>query len=524
MCFAVFFIFTHCVCAHAALRLLRAPSLTLQAVELVDERVRDCASFDFAAECRAWLSTDSFKHCYTRLVAEAADNPDIVARLGLSSVHELYQYSRSTGTYDLFTVVQTRRAVLLDLLPSPDAEARKREIELTDLELRVFEVIADAHVVLLYAVEEQANDETTDCRYELQFRDLHDATELPRVRNTLFIGHVDNGTHAVAVVPSDSPFRWLRPRDGIVRELGSDVCAHRDAAADRTRPSSKKARLESSVGGEATPTSRAPSGVIGLLDGDVKDGKTASTSQSQGTSGSTTSKTSFGPEALHVKVPVVAGDRLHLRTAISATNVRSRVDFRVIQSRPTYMQFKCESATCPAFLTYFASSNGLILNEKKSNLDHTCRADSAQEVAKAAESEKKWTRSKLTLKQLLQLARTHNTDVMQHGKAKSFLNAILRSANLGDAKVGSTLMYDLFKAAKEQVRGVLLRISFSLTLIRTLGVWLAGGTSQCAQGSVCQTDRDLRRRPVHQVGDAACRRQRGASGVFDCHAVRARSL
>lgn len=457
-------------------------------------------------------------------MAEAADNPDIVARLGLSSVHELYEYSRSTGTYDLFTVVQTRRAVLLDLVPSPDAGARKREIELTDLELRLFEVIADAHVVLLYAVEEQANDETTDCRYELQFRDLHDATELPRVRNTLFIGHVDNGTHAVAVVPSDNPFRWLRPRDGIVRELGSDIRARRDAAADRTRPSSKKARLESSVGGEATPTSRAPSGVIGLLDGDVKDGKTASTSQSQGTSGSTASKTSFGPEALHVKVPVVASDRDALRLQIAETNVKFRVALQLRKSNTTYLQFVCVAPSCPAFLIYSMSSNGLILNEKKSKLDHTCRADSAQEAAKAAESEKKWTRSKLTLKQLLQLARTHNTDVTQHGKSKSFLNAILRSANLGDAKVGSTLMYDLFKAAKEQVRGLLLWISFFLTLIRTLGVWLAGGTSQCAQGSVCQADRDLRRRRVHQVGDAACRRQRGASGVFDCHAVRPRSL
>ena len=86
-------------------------------------------------------------------------------------------------------------------------------------------------------------------RHELQFRDLHETDTLPRGRDVLFIGHVDNGTHAVAVVPHDNPFRWLRPRDGTVRELGADVHvrtneapvkqAPRTAAPDSTKPAAR---------------------------------------------------------------------------------------------------------------------------------------------------------------------------------------------------------------------------------------------------------------------------------------------
>ena len=266
----------------------------------------------------------------------------------------------------------------------------------------------------------------------------------------LFIGHVDNGTHTVAVVPHDNPFRWLRPRDGIVRELGADVHVRTNEA-----PPVKQAPRTAAPDSPKSAAG-APSGILGLASGADKDGNTASRSRSQTGAGtaSTVSKSSFGPEALHVKVPLVAVSRDSLRLAIAQANVRSGVSFQLRKSNATYLQFICSAgASCSAFLVYSLSSNGLILNEKKSNLVHSCRSDSAQEAAKEAQSEKKWSRSKLTIKQLLQLAETCNIDVTQHGKAKSFLNAILGAAKLGDAKVGNAAMYNLFKAAKKRVSG-----------------------------------------------------------------------
>ena len=144
---------------------------------------------------------------------------------------------------------------------------------------------------------------------------------------------------------------------------------------------------------------------------------------------------------------------MHCDWQLHKSNVNAGVSFQARTSSSTYVQFNCAGTTCSAFLVCSLSSNGLLLNEKKSKFVHSCRSDSAQEAAKEAQSEKKWSRSKLTIKQLLQLAEPCNIDVTQHGKAKSFLNAVLGAAKLGDAKVGQAAMYNLFKAAKKRVSG-----------------------------------------------------------------------
>ena len=77
------------------------------------------SSIDFMAECDAWLNTTSaFKRAYTRLCAVAHNDSGAVVceKLGVSPF-DLVAYSRATDTYDAFTVVQTKRAMLLGLVP-----------------------------------------------------------------------------------------------------------------------------------------------------------------------------------------------------------------------------------------------------------------------------------------------------------------------------------------------------------------------------------------------------------------------
>jgi hypothetical protein len=118
------------------------------------------------------------------------------------------------------------------------------------------------------------------------------------------------------------------------------------------------------------------------------------------------------------------------------------------------VRFECDGA-CEAQLTYNHSSNGLILNEEKSVLVHTCRLDAAQEKTQKDASAKKWTRSKVTVAQLLRKSEEHEVDVTQFTTAKAFFDAIVRATGLDDVVMRKTSVYLLFEKALTQVFGTL---------------------------------------------------------------------
>lgn len=392
-------------------------------MRFADAHVRD-APFDVAAACVAWVQDKHFRRCYTRLQSAAADDDGaLCAPLG---VHAAELTCAFGSAIDPFVAVQTRRAVLLDLISAPDGSDRALEIEFTDLELRLFELLFDAHIVLLSALPTPSDDDSVE--YVLQFRDLHDSETMPSTRNVLFVGHVDNGSHAVAVVPHDLVFTWLRR-------------AMQSSAARELVPSR-----------EAQPAKRRHTALPSTNSATSTVGPTASSSQSKATS---ISEPSFGPESFVVKVPTVAADRTTLSDAIAAVNVTSKVCFQKKASRDEYVQFKCSGSSCPAKLSYSLSENGLLLNEDKCVLAHTCRSDAAQDEMQQSASAKKWTRSMLSIKQLLRLVEEHEIDVTEYKSAKAFFDAIVRRAGLGNAALGKSSMYKLFDQAQTQLFGTL---------------------------------------------------------------------
>ena len=291
--------------------------------------------------------------------------------------------------------------------------------------------------------------------------------------------------------------------------------------------SNKRARPDVDASAASQPPvarskTAAPSGISGLLsDSDIDVPKSTATSSAPTSKSSTGTGLSFGPTHLRVNVPLVASDGDSLQLQIKAINVRSKVHFQTTASRKTYFQFKCTGATCEAKLVYHTSEDGLILNEQSSQLVHSCRSDAAQEATREAQSAKSFSRSQLSLKQMLQLADEHNVDVSIHKTAQSYMDAVLRAANLTSATLGRSAMYNLYRAANEIVSRSNRRQNISNLTFR-LDVWHARNASRSSRSSVCKAQRTVRRRRVHEAGDQSRERQAHFDGILDCHAVRAR--